>query len=165
MAEQTTIISYGQIFSYSEEATSIRLHRYLNEQKHDTFALKNFVAYVCTVSLIYATFCPGRIMIAAYYHQEIFEAYSQEDWSLTMMRRLGQLREILLPFEWAVIQKMYYRKKRLEMMRKYHPNQVEQLQSLDELATKVLGAEAVAEVIAELAGGDGLLVRGPDPSG
>ena len=162
MAQQKTIISYNQIFSFSEETTSIRLHRYLNENKHDAFALRNFVSYVCSVALIYDVFCPDRLLIAAYYHQEIYEAYQQEEWSLTMMRKLPRLWGILLPFEWAMIQKMYYRKKRLEMMERILPDQEEQLLQLDKLAAEVLGDKTFQEVLAELSEGGGVLVCGPD---
>lgn len=153
MANQNTVIGFGQIVHFSMETTSIWLKKYLRENEYSTFAMKNFVALVCAVTIMYDNFCSDKVLDTSLYHDDLFKAYRQEDWSLTMMRYLGRLRLHMTGPERAMITRKYYQKKRLEMMSAGDPSLSERLKILDDAARQTLGDEVVEKVIADLESG------------
>lgn len=156
MANQRTWITYGQIDYFSEETTSIRLKKGLNESGRDVAALQNFVRYVCAVLIIYTTFRPDKNLQVVYYYQEMFEAFDQDDWTLDMLRYLPHLKATFYPHHWAMVWRRYYRKMRRMMLRKHMPGLEEQLQLLDEKTIEVLEAGIGEKVLGEMAQDDSL---------
>ncbi len=148
MANQRTIITFGQMGHYSMETTSIRLKKNLRENHYSAFALQHFVAHVCALKIIYENFCINKVVDTSLYHQDLFAAYRQEDWSLTMMRYVGRLKEHMTPNEWAFVSKIYYRKKRREMMQANELTVHQQLALFDQAAAQVMGKDFVKETIA-----------------
>ena len=154
MATQNTVIGYGQMFRFTPERTAIWLKKYLNENGRNAFTLQNYVSHVCAVLIIYTYFRPDRSFDVVSYHEEMFAAFRQEDWSLDMLRYLPHLRTTFFPNEWAYVWKMYYKKMRRKMMAKNMPSLNEQLQMLDEKFTEMLkgGQALLAKLAAEADG-------------
>lgn len=151
MKRQKTWITFNQIDTYLEETTSIWLKKGLNEAGRDVAALKNYVAYVCAVWIIYETFRPDKCLQVVYYHEEMFEAFNQDDWSLEMLRFLPHLQRTFLPHEWAIVWRRYYRKMRRRMLKKQMPTVAQQLQALDHLTLKAMEAGIGEKILREMA--------------
>lgn len=151
MANQKMWVSLTQMTIFTEETTSIRLRKGLNAAGRDTAAFHNFVAYLCAVLLMYETFRPDRNLLAIYYHNEVYAAYQQEEWTLTMEMYLPHLRYTFYPADWSKTWRSFYRRTRRRLLAKCAPSLEKQLVLLDNLTIDYNEAGIGQKILGEMA--------------
>ncbi len=151
MANQKTWVGLGQMTIFTEETTSIRLRKALNEAGRDTKAFQNYIAYLCAVIIMYETFRPDRQLQAIYYHEEVYAAYQQEEWTLAMEMYLPHLKMAFFPRDWAMVWRSYYRRTRRRLLAKCSPKLGKQLRFLDDLTLMMMEPGIGEKILREMA--------------